>query len=89
LIYSEEISLAQWAVGLVARLEPLLNAGHMELVLAVLARQSWQRLVCRVKHTVTDEAVFHPFDLFVDVRLPEEDGRDDVSVSQLQQVLDR
>ena len=61
----------------------------MEFVLAVLARHSWEAFVGWVKHAVADHAVFYTFDLSIDVALPKEYGRDDISVSQLKQVFDR
>lgn len=72
--------LAKRAITFVACFEPLSHTSYMELVLAVFARHSWETLVSRVKHTVADHAVLNSLDLFVDVALPKEDGRDDVSV---------
>jgi len=41
----EEESLAQWAVGLVARVEPLADASDVELVFAVFALHTGKRPV--------------------------------------------
>lgn len=60
----------------------------MELVLAILARQSWNRLVRWVNYAVADHAVLNAFNFLVNVCLPEQHGRNNVSVSELQEVLD-
>ena len=60
----------------------------MELVLAVFAWESRQALVRGVQHAVADEAVFDALDFLVDVALPEQNCRDDISVPDLQQVFD-
>lgn len=80
--------MAQWTVALVACSEPLADAGDVELVLAVLAWHAWQTLVGWVEDTVADEAVLNAVDLLVDVGFPEENGRDDVSIPDLEEILD-
>jgi len=84
----EEEGLAERAVGLVARVEPLADAGHMELVLAVPTLHRRNRFVNGMQHAVTDEALFHAVQFLVDVALPEKDRRDDVTVARLQQIPD-
>ena len=86
--WSEEVLLAERAVALVARLKPLSDASHVEFVSAILARHSREALVSWVEHAVADHAILNTLNLFVDVALPKEDCRNNVSVSQLKQVLD-
>jgi len=80
--------LAKRAVALVAGLEPLSDARHVELVLAVLARHSWEALVGRMQDAVADETLLDALYLFVDVALPEEDCGDDVTITNLQEIPD-
>lgn len=85
---SEEVGLAEWTVALVTGLEPLADAADVELVLAVLTRHAGQRLVRRVEHAVADEALFHAVDLLIDITLPQQHCRYNVTVPDLQQVAD-
>jgi hypothetical protein len=84
----EEESLAERAVTLVARVEPLADARYVELVFAVLARHSREALVGRVQDAVADETLLDALYLFVDVALPEEDCGDDVAITNLQEIPD-
>jgi len=58
----------------------------MELVLAILARHAGQAPVCWMEHTIANIAFLYAVDLFIDVAFPEEDGRDDVTIADLQEV---
>jgi hypothetical protein len=81
--------LAERTIGLVARAEPLADACDVELVLAVLALHVWKAPVDSMHHAVADIALFNAVHLLVDVALPQQNGRDDVSVALLNEVLDR
>ena len=83
-----EEGLAQWAIALVALIEPLADAGNVELIATVTARQGRQATVCTVQNTEADVALFDAFHLVIDVSLPEEDSTDDVAVARLDEVAD-
>ena len=80
--------MAQRAVALVAGLEPLSDARHVELVFAVLARHSREALVGWMQDAVADETLLDALYFFVDVALPEEDCGDDVTIANLQKIPD-
>ena len=80
--------MTERALALVAGFKPLADAGHVEFVLAVLARHARETLVGGVHHTVADHAVFHALDLLVQVALPKKHCRDNVTVPLLKQVFD-
>lgn len=61
----------------------------MELVLAVVALHRGETSVNTMEDAVTDVALFNAVHLLVDVGLPQEDGRDNISVARLDQVPDR
>ena len=53
-----EEGLAERAIALVRRVEPLADAADVELVVAVLAGKFGQTFVCGVQSAVADAAVF-------------------------------
>jgi len=60
----------------------------MELVHTVLAGKGRHRSVNAMENTVADTAFFNTVHFLVDVGLPKEDGRDDITISRLDQVAD-
>lgn len=66
--------------GLVARAEPAIQAGTVELLLARLARELGQLVRVLVDDTVADVALFHALKLLVQVPLPEGESVEDGSV---------
>jgi len=60
----------------------------VELVFAVAALHGGQGPVGGVEHAVANSALFHAFSFLVNVALPLQDGRNDVTVARLDQVAD-
>jgi hypothetical protein len=75
--------LANRAVALVTLSEPLADASDVELILAGLARHLGQALVIFVHNAIADVAVLNAFDFSLDVSFPCENGRNDVSILEL------
>jgi len=69
-------------------LEPLPDASHMEFVLASLAWHLGEGVIDIMDHTVAYEALFHSFCFPLNVLLPLQDRRDDVSILHLQNLFD-
>jgi len=84
----EEECLAKGAVTLVGRVEPLADTSYVELVFAVAALHGGKGPIGRVLHAVANSALFHAFSLLVNVALPLQDGRNDVTIARLDQVAD-
>jgi hypothetical protein len=72
----------------VALTEPLADAGHVEFVLACLARHLRETLVGFVDYTIANVAILNPVYLPLDVSLPSEDSRDDVPILELNDLSD-
>ena len=87
-MYSEEICLAEWAIALITGLEPFPDTANVELILAVLTRHSWETFVRVVQNTIANKAFFNTFNFFVNVAFPQKDSRDNISISDLQQIFD-
>ena len=68
--------------------EPLADAGYVEFVLACLARHLGETLVGFVDYTVANVAILYTVDLPLDVSLPSEDSRDNVSILELNDLSD-
>jgi len=60
----------------------------VELVFAVAALHGGKGPIGRVLHAVANSALFHAFSLLVNVALPLQDGRNDVTIARLDQVAD-
>ena len=85
---SEEVVLADGTVALVRLAEPLPDASHVELVLASLARHFRQTLVSLMHHAVAYVAVLNAFDLPLNIGLPGQHSRDDISILDLYDLPD-
>jgi len=72
----------------VALTEPLADAGHVEFVLACLARHLGEALVGFVDYTVANVAILNTVNLLLYVSLPSEDSRNDVSILELNDLPD-
>ena len=68
--------------------EPLADAGHVEFVLACLARHLGETLVGFVDNTVANVAILYTFYFPLNVSLPSEDSRDDVPILELNDLSD-
>lgn len=68
--------------------EPLADAGHVEFVLACLARHLGKTLVGFVNYTVANVAILNTIYLPLDISLPSEDSRDDVPILELNDLSD-
>ena len=62
--------MAQRAVGLLARVEPLVQAGRVELVVAGAALELGQRARRRVDDGIADRALLDALEDLVDVLAP-------------------
>jgi hypothetical protein len=72
----------------VALTEPLADAGHVEFVLACLARHLGETLVGFVDYAVANVAILNAVDLLLYVSFPSEDSRYDVSILELNDLSD-
>jgi hypothetical protein len=60
----------------------------VELVFAVLTGHAWQAFVGWMQNAIANEALFDSFNLFVNIVFPKEHCRDDITVSELQEIFD-
>ena len=75
--------MTEWTIAFIACIEPLANAANMELVLAVLAGQRGQALICGVQDAIANMALLNPVHLIVNIRLPKQNCTYYVTVARL------